>query len=84
MERPWWMLAFLLPLCCGSTFLLFLFLFGAGGGGILAGLFFGGWFASPWGALWSGGFTGMILAVPLVVLSDRRLRRKNDECAIPA
>lgn len=80
MERPWWMLAFLLPLCCGSTFLAFLL--GAGGGSLLGGLIFGVLLPGPAGALVFGGLMGVTFAVPLIVIADRDLRRKGDACAI--
>ena len=80
MERPWWMLAFLLPLCCGSTFLAFVI--GAGGGGILGALFLGA-ASSPWGALVLGSLMGAAFAVPLIVMADRSLREKKS-CAVDA
>lgn len=78
MERPWWMLVFLLPLCCGSTFLAFLL--GAGGAGLMGGLL-AGLASGPWGALALGSLMGAMFAVPLIVVADRRSRR-GEACSV--
>jgi cyanate permease len=79
MERPWWMLAFLIPLCCGSTFLAFLL--GVGGGGLLGGLVMGPLAAGPWGSLVFGSLMGAAFSVPLIVFMDRRTR-PDEACAL--
>ncbi len=77
MERPWWLLAFLLPMCCGGTFLAVVI--GVGGGGLLSGLFLG-LGSTPWGALFFGSFMGLSVAVPLIMVADRSARR-SEACA---
>lgn len=78
MGRPWWVLAFLLPLCCGSTFLAVVF--GAGAGGLLGGLALGAAGLGPWGALVSGAVAGASAAVPLLLVAARR---DKAACALP-